>query len=216
MSDSLRPPWTVAHQASPSMEFSGQEYWSGLSFPSPGDLPDPGRALVSCVAGRCSTVWATREWPWRVCKGRSSEPGMRLDGAGYVGVWKNLWLQWLRVIMLHCCFWVFFFFSVYFLIFFFISWRLISLQYCSGFCHILTWISHGFTCVPHPDPPSCLPLHRIPLGLPSAPALRACLMHPTNYVALYSRFWSSRKTICTFLTFDICFQPNCHSISCQP
>ena len=35
-------PWTVAHQASPSMEFSRQEYWSGLLFPSPGDLPDPG------------------------------------------------------------------------------------------------------------------------------------------------------------------------------
>ena len=35
-------PWTVAHQAPPSMGFSGQEYWSGLPFPSPGDLPDPG------------------------------------------------------------------------------------------------------------------------------------------------------------------------------
>ena len=63
--------------------------------------------------------------------------------------------------------------------FIFISWRLITLQYCSGFCHTLTWISHGFTCVPHPDPPSHLPLHPIPLGLPSAPALSTCLMHPT-------------------------------------
>ena len=35
-------PWTVAHQAPPSMGFSRQEYWSGLSFPSPGDLPKPG------------------------------------------------------------------------------------------------------------------------------------------------------------------------------
>ena len=35
-------PWTIAHQAPPSMEFSRQEYWSGLPFPSPGDLPDPG------------------------------------------------------------------------------------------------------------------------------------------------------------------------------
>ena len=35
-------PWTVAHQAPPSMEFSRQRYWSGLPFPSPGDLPDPG------------------------------------------------------------------------------------------------------------------------------------------------------------------------------
>ena len=34
--------WTVAYQASPSMGFSRQEYQSGLSFPAPGDLPDPG------------------------------------------------------------------------------------------------------------------------------------------------------------------------------
>ena len=34
--------WTVAYQASLSMGFSRQEYWSGLQFPSPGDLPDPG------------------------------------------------------------------------------------------------------------------------------------------------------------------------------
>ena len=35
-------PWTVPHRAPPSMGFSRQEYWSGLPFPSPGDLPDPG------------------------------------------------------------------------------------------------------------------------------------------------------------------------------
>ena len=35
-------PWIVARQAPPSMGFSRQEYWSGLTFPSPGDLPDPG------------------------------------------------------------------------------------------------------------------------------------------------------------------------------
>ena len=35
-------PWTVAYQAPPSMEFSRQKYWSGLPFPSPGDLPNPG------------------------------------------------------------------------------------------------------------------------------------------------------------------------------
>ena len=34
--------WTVAYHASPSMGFSRKEYWSGLPFPSPGDLPDPG------------------------------------------------------------------------------------------------------------------------------------------------------------------------------
>ena len=41
MSDSATP-WTVAYQAPQSMGFSNQEYWSGLPFPSAGDLPDPG------------------------------------------------------------------------------------------------------------------------------------------------------------------------------
>ena len=35
-------PWTVVHQAPLSMEFSRQKYWSGLPFPSPGDLPNSG------------------------------------------------------------------------------------------------------------------------------------------------------------------------------
>ena len=53
---------------------------------------------------------------------------------------------------------VYLFIYFYFFPFIFNSWRLITLQYCSGFCHTLTWISHGFICVPHPDPPSHLPL----------------------------------------------------------
>ena len=40
-------PWTVALQAPLSMGFSKQEYWSGLPFPSPGDLPDPGTEPLS-------------------------------------------------------------------------------------------------------------------------------------------------------------------------
>ena len=63
--------------------------------------------------------------------------------------------------------------------FIFISWKLITLHYWSGFCHTLTWISHGFPCVPHPYPPSSLPLHPIPLGLPNAPALEH-LSHASN------------------------------------
>ena len=70
-----------------------------------------------------------------------------------------------------------------FIYLFFTSWRLITLQYCSGFCHTLTWISHGFTCIPHPDPPSHLPLHPIPLGLPSAPGSSTCLM-PKLYLEM--------------------------------
>ena len=43
----LATPWNVARQAPLSMEFSRQEYWSGLPSPSPGDLPDPGIEPVS-------------------------------------------------------------------------------------------------------------------------------------------------------------------------
>jgi len=44
-------PWTIAYQAPLSLGFSRQEYWSGLSFPSPGDVPDPGIELsgISCI-----------------------------------------------------------------------------------------------------------------------------------------------------------------------
>ena len=45
MSDFFVTPWTVACQGTWSMGFSRQEYWSGLPYPSPGDLPDPGIKL---------------------------------------------------------------------------------------------------------------------------------------------------------------------------
>ena len=55
-------PVTVAHQAPLSMEISRQEYWSGLPFPSPGDLPGPGIEPASPVlAGR----FFTTEPPWK-------------------------------------------------------------------------------------------------------------------------------------------------------
>ena len=58
-------PWTVAHQASLSMGFSRQEYWSGLPFPSPGDLPNPGieyKSLVSpALAGELFTTALPRQ-----------------------------------------------------------------------------------------------------------------------------------------------------------
>ena len=47
MSDFFVTPWTVAHQASLSMGFPRQEYWSELPFPSPGDPPDPGIESMS-------------------------------------------------------------------------------------------------------------------------------------------------------------------------
>ena len=50
MSDSLVTTWTAAHQAPRSMEFSRQEFWSGLLFPSPGDHSDPGIEPVPPVS----------------------------------------------------------------------------------------------------------------------------------------------------------------------
>ena len=57
MSDSFATPWTVAPQAPLSMGFSRQEYWSGLSFPPPRDLPDPGieAAFPTSVGGFSTT-----------------------------------------------------------------------------------------------------------------------------------------------------------------
>ena len=50
-------PWTVAYQASLSMGFSSQEYWSGLPFPSPGYFLDPGiESGFPAIAGRDFTI----------------------------------------------------------------------------------------------------------------------------------------------------------------
>ena len=61
-------PWTVARQAPLSVGFSRQEYWNGLPFPSPGNLPDPGIKSVSpsspALAGRFFTTNTTWEALW--------------------------------------------------------------------------------------------------------------------------------------------------------
>ena len=55
-------PWTIAHQAPLSMGFPRQEDCSGLPFPSPGDLPDPGiESAVSCTGRQIPYHWPTRE-----------------------------------------------------------------------------------------------------------------------------------------------------------
>ena len=63
VSDSLVTPWTVAHQAPLSMGFPRQEYWSGLPFPPPGDLSNPGMEPTSLaspvLAGRLFTTSTT-------------------------------------------------------------------------------------------------------------------------------------------------------------
>ena len=98
--------WTVTYQAPPSMGFSRQEYWSGLPFPSPGDLPDPGiepgspalhaNALTSEPPGlprKCllnaleKAGLGTHGWPelpqrlWEACKDARWVPKAQLPGA---------------------------------------------------------------------------------------------------------------------------------------
>ena len=66
----IAAPWTVTHQAALPMEFSRQEYWSRLPFPTPGHLPNPGiehESRVSCIEGIFFTMSSTWEAPWRWC-----------------------------------------------------------------------------------------------------------------------------------------------------
>ena len=60
MSDSATP-WTVDHRAPLSMEFPRQEQWSGLPFPSPGNLPDPGMEAASLVSPALASGFLTAE-----------------------------------------------------------------------------------------------------------------------------------------------------------
>ena len=55
MSDSLETPWTIVYQAPLSVGFPRQEYWSGLPFPSPGNLPNPGIEL-ECPASQADSL----------------------------------------------------------------------------------------------------------------------------------------------------------------
>ena len=84
-------PWTVAHQAPLSMGFSRQEYWSGLPFPSPGDLPIPGiepmspelqaDALTSEPSGKplMNTLWVTKSKVWENGSGSSTALSLLAD-----------------------------------------------------------------------------------------------------------------------------------------
>ena len=86
-------PWTVAYQAPQSVEFSRQEYWSGLPFPSPGDLPNPGTepefptlqadALPSEPPGKPTKWSASNVTPDDavLCCGGDMRTGQRLTGA---------------------------------------------------------------------------------------------------------------------------------------
>ena len=87
-------PWTVAYQASPSMGFSRQKYWSGLPFPSPRDLPDTG------IEPRYPALEAdalTSEPPGKPCSipgaGRSTGEGI---GYPLQYSWASIVVQWVK------------------------------------------------------------------------------------------------------------------------
>ena len=84
-------PWTIARQASLSMEFSRQEYWSGLPFPTSGDLPDPGiepASLVSpALAGGFFTTSTTWEAPYSIS-------GAQQPAESEEPMWSELTLRW--------------------------------------------------------------------------------------------------------------------------
>ena len=66
-------PWTIAHQALLSMEFSRQEYWSGLPCPPPGDLPDPGMEPKSLLSPALASVFFTTNATWEASLKRINE-----------------------------------------------------------------------------------------------------------------------------------------------
>ena len=74
----------------------------------------------------------------------------------------------------------FFFLIIYF------KWRLITSQYCGGFCHTSTWISQGCTCVPPSWTLLHLPPHTIPLSCPRASAL-GTLFHAAILISSIQR-----------------------------
>ena len=111
---------------------------------------------VSCITGRFFTV-ETPGWLSVSCSvmSNSASPWTVLSGL------HRCHLSWLWL-FLSTTIYLFFFFIIFLFFYYF------TILY--WFCHTSTCIRHGCTCVPHPEPPSHLPPHTIPLGHPSAPS----------------------------------------------
>ena len=75
--------WTVAYQAPLSMGFSRQGYWSGLSFPSPGESSRPrDQTWISHIAGRHFIIWAVFKEVW---------PDFLFSQSLLLNVWRSIW-----------------------------------------------------------------------------------------------------------------------------
>ena len=98
-------PWTVAYQASPSMGFSRQEYWSGVPLPSPGESSRPrDQTQVSRIGGRGFNLSVTREDSVKKVKVKvkvKSLSPVRLFGipwtAAYHGILQARILEWIAI-----------------------------------------------------------------------------------------------------------------------
>ena len=86
-SATLCDPWTVAHQVPPAMGFPKQEYWSGLPFPTLGDLPNPGMAPVSLMSPALAGGFFTTEPPGKPTK---EDPYSLANQHGHLGWIKSL------------------------------------------------------------------------------------------------------------------------------
>ena len=127
-------PWTVAYKASPSMGFSRQEYWSGLPFPSPGDLPTPGIEPRSPAFQADALTSEPRVKPtYFSIKTRNKLCESGKGGRILVGPWEDCVLL-TAVLLLLACGWK--------------SWFCICFVECSGRFHLWNsvWDRHCFFC----------------------------------------------------------------------
>ena len=102
-------PWTVAYQAPPSTELCRQECWSGLSFPSPGDLPDPGSDPRSphcsqthyCLSHQEAPTLLCLKWITRTTRGTSAQSYAEAYMGGEFGEeWLHAY-EWLSLFVVH-------------------------------------------------------------------------------------------------------------------
>ena len=163
----------------------------------PWDSPDKNTGVGFHFLLQCKKVKSESEVA-QLCLTLSDPMDCSLPGSSIHGIFQARVLEWVAIsfsnfclshgfISLNFCGYDFILFILFVILLSILSQKFyndIYFFFCffliySEFCHTLKWNSHGFTCVPHPDPPSHLPLHPVPLGLPSAPGPSACLMHPT-------------------------------------
>ena len=132
--------WTVACQAFLPMGFSRQEYWSGLPFPPPGLLPDPGVEPRSpALAGRFFTVWATREarplWSLSELHFGLSGVCFWVPGDSPVSLLTSIPIALVEVKVNKCCLPIYFFFY---------DINLTACLYHRHYCYFVNFCYHGY------------------------------------------------------------------------